>query len=152
MVRVGEAITVVENTSHLQDFLAAMDVFALSSREDPFPLVMLEAASMSLPLVCFGSSGGGPEFAGQDAGLIAPYLDVGAFAAHILALADDADARARLGNNGRRKVLEHYTLDHQIPKLYDVIAAVGGRRGVGWLGPTSETGFDLHSRLIPPSP
>jgi glycosyltransferase involved in cell wall biosynthesis len=124
---VREAITVVESTSRPQDFFAAMDIFALSSREDPFPLVMLEAASMSLPLICFDSSGGGPEFAGHDAGLIAPYLDVGAFATHILALAEDSRARSRLGANGRRKLLEHYTLEQQVPKLYDVITALAGK-------------------------
>jgi glycosyltransferase involved in cell wall biosynthesis len=124
---VREQITVVESTSRPLDFFAAMDIFALSSREDPFPLVMLEAASMSLPLVCFDSSGGGPEFVEHDAGLIAPYLDVGAFATHILALADDAMARSRLGANGRRKLLEHYTLEQQVPKLYDVITALAGK-------------------------
>jgi glycosyltransferase involved in cell wall biosynthesis len=124
MAGLREKITVVGSTSRPQDFLAAMDIFALTSREDPFPLVMLEAASMSLPLICFDSSGGGPEFAERDAGLIAPYLDVGAFATHILALAADAGARSRLGANSRGKLLERYTLEHQAPKLYDVITAL----------------------------
>jgi glycosyltransferase involved in cell wall biosynthesis len=124
---VREKITVVESTSRPQDFFAAMDIFALSSREDPFPLVMLEAASMALPLICFDSSGGGPEFAEHDAGLIAPYLDVGAFATHIVTLAEDARARNRLGANARRKLLEHYTLEQQVPKLYDVITALVGK-------------------------
>ncbi|NJL53052.1 MAG: glycosyltransferase [Hydrococcus sp. SU_1_0] len=35
------------------DYFVACDVFALVSREDPFPLVCLEAASLGKPIVCF---------------------------------------------------------------------------------------------------
>ncbi len=40
---------------------AAADVFALSSREDPFPSVVLEAIKAGLPVVAFECSGGIPE-------------------------------------------------------------------------------------------
>jgi glycosyltransferase involved in cell wall biosynthesis len=126
MCEIADRVTLVENTASARDFFAAMDVFALSSREDPFPLVMLEAASMAVPLVCFASSGGAPEFAGQDAGLIAPYLDLAAFKEHVLSLAKDAAARARLGAAASRKVRERFTIEHQAPKLRDAISAVTG--------------------------
>jgi len=38
--------------------LAAADVFALTSREDPFPSVVLEALAMGLPVVAFEGAGG----------------------------------------------------------------------------------------------
>jgi hypothetical protein len=44
-----------------------------------------------------------------------------------LALAEDARARSWLGANGRRKLLEHYTLEQQVPKLYAVITALAGK-------------------------
>jgi len=119
-----DRVTVVENSANPKDFFSAMDVFALTSREDPFPLVMLEAASMALPLVCFEASGGGPEFAERDAGLIAPYLDVSAFADHVLTLAADSEARSQLGANARCKVHDRYLLERQAPKLRDVITMV----------------------------
>jgi glycosyltransferase involved in cell wall biosynthesis len=43
-------------------FFAAMDLFALTSREDPFPLVCLEAAGSGKPTICFDRAGGMPEF------------------------------------------------------------------------------------------
>ncbi len=46
-------------------YFANMDVFALTSREDPFPLVCLEAASLSKPVICFAGAGGIPEFVGR---------------------------------------------------------------------------------------
>lgn len=38
------------------------DCFFLSSREDPYPLVMLEATSFGLPVIYFNNSGGAHEF------------------------------------------------------------------------------------------
>ena len=43
------------------DWLACADGLVLTSREDPFPLVMIEAAALSLPIVSF-ESGGVSEF------------------------------------------------------------------------------------------
>ena len=117
-------ISVVENTARPRDFFSAMDIFALTSREDPFPLVMLEAGAIGLPLVCFEATGGGPEFAEGDAGLLAPYLDVSAFANRILSLSADPRARAAIGGAAKRKVAERYTIDQQAPKLRDLIVGL----------------------------
>jgi glycosyltransferase involved in cell wall biosynthesis len=114
----------MESVQDPSEVFAAMDIFALTSREDPFPLVMLEAAARELPIVCFAQSGGGPEFVADDAGLIAPYLDADRFADHVLFLAENAELRARLGAAGDRRVREHYSVDVQAPKLQAVINEV----------------------------
>lgn len=44
------------------------DLFLLPSREDPYPLVVLEAASHGIPAICFKNNGGIAEFVGDDAG------------------------------------------------------------------------------------
>ncbi len=70
-------------------FFFAADIFALVSREDPFPLVMLEAASVGKPVVCFQDAGGACEFVENDSGIVVPYLDLQAMARAICTLADD---------------------------------------------------------------
>jgi glycosyltransferase involved in cell wall biosynthesis len=107
----------VPATAAVMDYYYAMDVFALTSREDPFPLVMLEAGACRLPVVCFADSGGGPEFVGDDSGLIAPYLDVGVFANHLQTLHDSPELRRSLGAAGLAKVRSQYTVEVQGPKL-----------------------------------
>ena len=129
LCRLGKAISVVEVCPNPLDYLSALDIFALTSREDPFPIVMLEAASLGLPLVCFESTGGGPEFALHKAGLIAPYLDIFTFAQHILALANDKEARRRLGAAGAEEVRRQYDIDVQAPKLLKIINDFMGRNG-----------------------
>jgi len=120
-------VTVMESTPRPADVFAAMDIFALTSREDPFPLVMLEAAAIKLPMVCFAQSGGGPEFAEIGGGLVVPYLDVPAFAECMVELAGDAARRRAIGASAARAV-EQFTIDRQAPKLRAVMEAVMARR------------------------
>jgi glycosyltransferase involved in cell wall biosynthesis len=51
------------------DYLLLSDGFVLTSREDPFPLVMIEAASLGLPIASF-NSGGVKEFVGEGMGTV----------------------------------------------------------------------------------
>ena len=116
-----ERVSVLESTSRPGEVFAGMDVFALTSREDPFPLVMLEAAALRVPMVCFAESGGGPEFAEGGTGLVVPYLDTDAFADRVLSLAADAGPRHAIGGMAAQKVADRFTIDHQAPKLHDVM-------------------------------
>jgi len=119
--------TRVATTDDVVSYYAAMDVFALTSREDPFPLVMLEAGAQGVPTVCFDRSGGGPEFVGLGAGLVAPYLDTTVFADHVLRLIDDSGHRRALGDRAASLVKERYSVDTQAPKLLDLLERVLAR-------------------------
>ncbi|PUZ25722.1 hypothetical protein DCC81_15765 [Chitinophaga parva] len=81
------------------------DVFFLSSREDPYPLVVLEAAFMGVPSVCFAGGGGIPEFVGNDAGWVLPQMTAAAAARLLLGLYNDLDAREQKGKQAMRKGL-----------------------------------------------
>lgn len=107
----------VASTAEVEDYYCAMDVLALTSREDPFPLVMLEAAMQGIPTVCFASAGGGPEFVADDAGLIVPYLDLDAFAQALARLLVHPAEKASLGYAARDKAQRHHSIATQGPKL-----------------------------------
>ncbi|HYF46495.1 MAG TPA: glycosyltransferase family 4 protein, partial [Acidimicrobiales bacterium] len=79
------------------DWFRVLDVFALTSREDAFPLAALEAASAGVPVVTF-DTGGMVELVGDGScGAVVPYPDTAAFADVLAALAGDAAARRSLG-------------------------------------------------------
>jgi glycosyltransferase involved in cell wall biosynthesis len=107
----------VPSTPDVLDYYHAMDALALCSREDPFPLVMLEAGIRGVPTVCFSGAGGGSEFVAEQAGLAAPYLDVAAFAEALLQLANDSDQLHRLAQAAQRQVRLGHTTECQLPKL-----------------------------------
>ena len=63
---------------------SAADAFALTSREDPFPTVVLEALSVGLPVVAFDRSGGIPDMLRDTRqGVVVPYGDLTAMAAAV---------------------------------------------------------------------
>ncbi len=87
------------------DYYAGADIYALPSREDPFPSVILESLSVGTPAVAFAGTGGGADLLAQnDCGVLVPPFDVPAYAGAIAALLDDSAGRRRLGEAGRALV------------------------------------------------
>jgi glycosyltransferase involved in cell wall biosynthesis len=99
----------------------AIDVFALLSREDPYPLACLEVAATEKPVVCFADAGGMPEFVGDRCGFVAPYLDVETMAKDIARLATEPDLAQACGRRARAKVTSENTLETTAPRLRAVI-------------------------------
>ena len=80
-------------TAEVAPYYAAADLFLLSSREDPFPSVVLEALGCGLPVVAFADSGGHGELLGDPLhGALSPPGDVSALSQ---ALRDLAQAEAQ---------------------------------------------------------
>jgi glycosyltransferase involved in cell wall biosynthesis len=72
-----DKVSFIESSSSVNDFYKTIDLFLLTSREDPYPLVVLEAASHQHPTICFDNTGGAPEFVNAaGAGHVSPYLDL----------------------------------------------------------------------------
>jgi glycosyltransferase involved in cell wall biosynthesis len=111
----------IEENDTPANFYAALDAFALTSREDPFSVAMLEAGLASLPIVCFQDSGGAPEFVEQDAGICVPYGNVAMMAEALLDLIGDESKRSSMGICAQRKVINNYTLDTQAPKILTIL-------------------------------
>lgn len=95
--------------SDIPNLLAACDVFALPSYEEPFGLVYAEAMAMRRPVVAL-STGGAPEVAEHEvSGLLSPRGDTEALSASLLRLLQDPALRAQFGASGRRRVEAHFT-------------------------------------------
>jgi len=103
------------------DYLAASDVFVLTSREDPYPLVCLEAAALEKPIVCFAGAGGMPEFVEGDCGFVVPYLDILAMADRVVSLLDSSACRLAMGASARRKVGLRHDIGQTAPRIMDII-------------------------------
>lgn len=103
------------------DYFTRFDVFALMSRDDPYPLVCLESALLAKPIVCFDKSGGEPEFVENDCGFVVPYLDLNTMADRILELYHSSELRQKLGENAKKKVTERHSLEIAASKILEVI-------------------------------
>jgi len=84
--------------------MVASDVFSLQSFEEPFGLVFAEAMAMRRPVVAL-DNGGTPEVVENGkTGLLTPAGDIEALAGSLLRFLQDAPLRARMGEEGRRRV------------------------------------------------
>ncbi|MBC3786325.1 glycosyltransferase family 4 protein [Spirosoma utsteinense] len=109
LVRMGIAnrVHLLPPGGNYLDYVACFDLFTLTSREDPYPLVILEAGLNHNPVLCFAQSGGSPDYVGTDTGCLVPYLDLSAMARVIGQLADDKAERNRLGVIFYERALRH---------------------------------------------
>lgn len=69
-------------------YYAAASVYALTSREDPFPNVVLESAEVGVPVVAFQGTSGAGNFIVEHGGRLAAYLDTQDFAYQVGELLD----------------------------------------------------------------
>jgi len=125
----GGMVHFVGATSDTGIYFGAADVFVLTSREDPFPLVVMEAASHGKPTVCFERAGGAPEFVEADAGFVVPDLDVAAMADRIIELLSSPGMCSRMGHAAHQKVISRYDFDVGAAKIAAVIEGAMHNRG-----------------------
>ena len=121
-------ITFLGVKENVFDYLLACDVFYLPSREDPFPLVCLEAAQCGIPVICFEGAGGMPGFVENDAGFIVPFEDVDAAADKILFLYKNPSVAKRLGETARSKVSQRHTLEKGATEILHFCRKAGNLR------------------------
>ena len=114
----------LEHKPNPLDYYAALDVFAMVSREDPYPLVCLETASLGKPVICFAGAGGMPEFVENDSGFIVPYLDIEGVAERILELYGNPNLREKMGASAARKVRERHDILTSAPRAVRIINKV----------------------------
>ena len=104
-------------------FFESLSLFLLPSREDSWPLVMLEAAAAGVPIVCFQHSGGAEEFVANGAGMAVPYLDVEAMAQAAVRYLSEPGLRERDARIARQ-LARAVTREEQIRKIAAGIARV----------------------------
>lgn len=108
--------------SNPMEYYKRFDVFLLTSREDPFPLVCMENAALANPIIMFkGTSGIADLVVDQQTGLQVPYLDVDAMSDAIYKLYSDSNLRKRLGSNLRMRLLQNFSKEKSIGQLLQLL-------------------------------
>jgi glycosyltransferase involved in cell wall biosynthesis len=120
----GKHVHMTGARSDVQTLLAAFDAFALTSRTEGLPLVLLEAMAMGIPVVST-AVGGIPDLVEHRVtGFLLPRGDVPRLSRQLTALSYDHSLSRRVGQAGRRQILERYSLDrmaHDYEVLYGAV-------------------------------
>jgi hypothetical protein len=126
------------------DWLATADVHLLTSREDPYPSVVLEAMSAGVPTVAFEEAGSAPDLLREfGAGVAVPLGDAAAMVRQlrVVALQTGPEQRARLGRVARQR----FPFAAYVDAVLDLAAP--GRPAVSVMVPTLDYAAHLPGRL-----
>lgn len=98
-------------------YLEGSDVFALTSREDPFPNVMLDSLAHGLPMIAFDKCGGAPEVLNTiNKVLVADYLDTNDFASKVIQLVTDNELYKTISHKSL-EIIKDYKFDKYVNSL-----------------------------------
>lgn len=108
--------------SDVADWLRAFDVFSLPSRNEGISIAALEAMASGLPVVA-SNVGGNPEVVvDHQTGRLTPVGDTDALADALVSYAIDDGIARQHGIAGRKRMLDHFSMDAMVAKylrLYD---------------------------------
>lgn len=120
----GDLVTFRSHQPEVLPWIARADLFALTAREDAFPLVCVEAAAAGTPIVTFENGGAADLVRQAGCGAVVPPLDVDAFAQALVDAARHPERRAGWSSAGRDHARRHLLLEVAGPKLQAVLDAM----------------------------
>jgi glycosyltransferase involved in cell wall biosynthesis len=100
-------------------WLPTFDVYALPSRNEGFPLALIEAMLARLPVVA-SDVGSVAEAVTREVGRLIPAGDVAALREALRELLGDAEERARLGATARERAVASFT-DRAMAEGYEAL-------------------------------
>jgi len=133
----GSSLRVLGDRGDVEQVLAALDVFVLTSVSEGLPNSVLEAMASRLPVVATQVGGVDELVEHGRTGLLAGARDAAALAAAVSTLARDGGLRQQMGAAGRRKATTEFGLDRMLEQYARVYLELAGQDA--WRpGPRSE--------------
>lgn len=116
----AETLKFVGSTRNPNFYFKQMDLFLLTSREDPFPLVAIEAGKMGKPIIAFDKASGTTEVLTDTSGSVVNYLDIDAMVEQIVFYYKNRGVLEDHGKNAKM-IFDQFVPDIICPQLYNVI-------------------------------
>ena len=122
---VTERVLMLGFRKDLMNVFRSLDVFVIPSIDaDTIPQVLVQAMAMSLPVIST-TVGSIPDMvANGETGFVVSPCDAGALADRIVTLLGDPGLRRAMGERGRQKVEQEYSLEHMLDRLEAVYRRV----------------------------
>lgn len=111
----------VETTLEISLYYAGADIYLLSSREDPFPSVVLESMSIGVPVIAFAGAGGFVDIITKDTGILVPFEDTNAMVESIKNLLKNTFRKEKLGNASRELIAERFVFKDYVKNLLGLL-------------------------------
>jgi glycosyltransferase involved in cell wall biosynthesis len=105
---------------NLLPFYSAFDIFALTSLHEGLPNCILEAMAMGIPVVTVDVGGAKELVSDGNSGYVLPQGDAYGLAQAILALTNNPELRAKMGQAGRTKVEREFSFSQRLRHIEDL--------------------------------
>jgi len=122
------AVRLVGEQADIPRWLAAADVFCLTSDREGLPNALLEAMAAGLPVVCTRFPSATEVLSSEALGMLVPVNDDASLAASILALLGDEERRRSMGRAAREHVAAAYGWDRLLREMDAIYAGFDSRR------------------------
>ncbi len=110
--------------SDMPQFMAACDIFAMPSFEEPFGMVYLEAMAYNKPVIALNNGGSKEVIEDGVTGLLSEYQDIPALGQNLITLIRNPALREEMGKRGRERVENYFTparLSSDILNIYQSV-------------------------------
>ena len=94
-----------------------LDVFLLSSEWEGFGYVLAEAMVLAKPVVAYKITSNPEIVSDNETGYLVEYNDIDAFTDKVELLMKDKELRMRLGEAGRKRVLDKFQFKNQLKEF-----------------------------------
>lgn len=121
--------------SDIPALLSAMDVLVFSSRWEGLPVTLLEGMAAARPVAATAVDGIRTVSIAEETAVLVPPADPAALAQACIRLGSDSQLRRRMGQAGRARVVERYSIDAMIDRITDLYTGLLQARGLGRLVP-----------------
>lgn len=131
-LRLTDRVRLTGLVKNIPAVLRSVDIIALSSFHESFPNAIMEAMAASLPVVATDVGGARELVVDGHTGYLVPSGDAAALADRMAALCDDPEARRKMGEAGRRRIVEEFSVEKMVrnfERLYDRLLSAEGVRG-----------------------
>lgn len=133
---ISERIVFAPARRNIAELMSAIDLFVMTSVNEGFGRVIIDAMSARRPVVA-SEVGGIPEIVEQgETGVLVPHSQPQAFADAIARILSNPDLASHMGEAGRRRVETHFSDAAQLPSVLNVYRRVLTRAGQGRVAET----------------
>ncbi|HFU75975.1 MAG TPA: glycosyltransferase [Arcobacter sp.] len=102
-------------------YYSGADLYLMTSREDPFPSVVMEAMNVKVPVIGFQNAGGFKDIVTEKTGILVEYENDQAMALAVISLLKDNGKRSTLGEASSRLIREHFVWKDYMYTLLDLV-------------------------------
>ncbi len=131
----------IPQTDNVYYYLSISSLFALTSREEPFSLVVLDSLFLNIPVVCFKEGVGTADILSSLGNVIPGTVN----ASDLVSFIKNFDFNNKTYINNSEIVKSHYSQISQIPKIEEIIKTTisENKNHEGWEGFRGKNGIEI---------